>query len=113
MKTLLSLLCALCLCGCASTNQKNAGAFLSAVAAMHISGSEISQSTVGPFYNHAETIAGLDYKPGGFTLVNIKASFNIPLPVFGVPLFGWQFSATNLSGETVTAIPSLVAPTAK
>ena len=101
MKSLLTLILAaalLALTGCASTNSKDAGAFLAKVAAMNVTAADVTQTTTGPFYNHQESISGLHWDAKGFSVENLKASFNIPLPVFGVPLLSWSLSASAIAG---------------
>ncbi len=87
--------------GCASANQKNAGGFLSKVASMHVNVTDFSQETIGPFYNHAESVTAVAWDPTSksFSVANLKASFNIPFPVFGIPLLSWKISASGISGS--------------
>ena len=103
IRILLLALLVITLSGCATTNQKNASAFLATVASMDISAADVSQTTKGPFYNHSESIAGLAWSPSGFTISNLKASFDIPMPVMGIPLIQWTLSASALSGTKPSA----------
>lgn len=92
----LILLAGLCaLSGCASTNQNNAGAFLSKIATMDVTAADISQSTNTPLYSHAESISGLHHDANHFQIENLKATFAIPL--WGVT---WNFSASSIQGAT-------------
>ncbi len=96
MKTYLALIVAafaLLFSGCATATQKNAGAFLSKVAAMNITAADVSQSTQTPLYSHSESLAGLTKTADGFSVSNLKATFTIPL--WGV---GWNFSASAITG---------------
>jgi hypothetical protein len=96
------------LSGCATSTQKNAGAFLAKVASMNITAADVSQSTTGPFYNHSESISGLHHQPGSFSIENLKAEFGIPL--WGVK---WSFSASAISGETPQAVAAVATAAVK
>lgn len=109
MKILL-LLTVLALAGCAGTNQQNAAAFIAKIGEMNVSASKIQQSTSGPFYNHREAATGLTITPTGFSLIDISVEFNIPVPVLGVPLLNWSFSAQTLNGTKVALAAAALAP---
>lgn len=104
MKTSLLLLPVVLLSGCATSNQKNAGAFLSKVAAMDITAADVSQSTSTPVYSHSESITGLHHSPGSFSVENLKATFAIPL--WGVQ---WNFSASAIAGTSPQALAAAAA----
>lgn len=96
--------------GCAGLNQKNAAAFLNKINKLHIEAADISQSTVTPFYNHTESVAGLK-KAGSesISIENLKASFNIPLPVFNIPLLQFNFSASSIvAAKNESALAELI-----
>lgn len=97
MKTIATILAAaaLFLTGCATTTQKNAGAFLAKVASMNVTATDVHQSTNTPVYSHSESLTGLSHSSDGtFTVTNLKANFAIPL--WGVT---WDFSASGISGS--------------
>lgn len=104
--TLITTLAALALCGCSTTNQKNAGAFLSKVAGMNITAADVTQSTTTPFYAHQESLTGLHHQQGQLSIENLKASFTIPL--WGVK---WDFSASAITAEDPQAIAALARAT--
>jgi hypothetical protein len=99
------------LSGCASTNQKNAAAFVRALKDLRLEASDVTQSTITPFYNHSESIAGLKKNGENVSIENLKASFNIPLPVFNIPLLQWNFSASAiLAAKNDDALTKLIGP---
>lgn len=100
MKIIL-IIAALALAGCGTVNQKNAATFIKEIGQMDVSASKIQQRTTGPFYNHVESATGLSITPTGFSLIDIDVEFNIPLPILGVPLLGWSFTAQTLTGTKV------------
>ena len=104
MKIILLLLPLALLSGCATANQKNAGAFLSKVSSMDIAAADIRQSTSGPFYSHTESLSGFHHAPGSFSIENLNATFAIPL--WGVK---WDFSASAIIGTTPQAIAAVAA----
>lgn len=107
MKTIIANLAAavsaLFLAGCATTTQQNAGAFLSKVAAMDVTATDVHQSTNTPLYSHSESLSGLSRQANGtFAITNLKATFSIPL--WGVT---WDFSASGISGNTPSAVAAI------
>lgn len=100
--TLFLTACSFLITGCATATQKNAGAFLSKVAAMNITAADVSQSTTTPVYSHSESVSGLHHGPDSFSVENLKASFAIPL--WGVT---WNFSASAIAGSTPQAVASV------
>lgn len=107
---LITALASSLLAGCATQNQQNAAAFLKTIAEMNVSASKIEQRTTGPFYNHREAATGLTFTPTGFSLIDVDVEFNIPLPVLGVPLLNWSFSAQTLTGTKASNVAALARP---
>ena len=97
-------LCACAFSGCASTVQKNASVFLTKVAGMHVNVTDFSQHTVTPVYNHAESLTALGWAPDhSFSVANLKAVFNIPIPLLGIPILTWDAIASGISASPENA----------
>lgn len=92
------------LSGCATTTQKNAGMFLSKVAAMDVTAADIRQQTVTPLYSHKESVSGISKVDGKLSITNLSADFSIPL--WGTT---WSFSASSITASTPAAAAQVAA----